>query len=164
MDHRIQGADFGRVSHDSVLFDLRERREDDWSAERMRPMRELSSRFGTLKLLDGNIAIAEPREGTNITPQTGKDVIAAIEEHYAGRYGFIANDVSSYSLEPEVFQFFSERPNLVGVAIVAYREVTEKLYHTFEKKVIKKPSEVFRDLELAKAWLTRLIESQGQDD
>jgi len=91
-------------------------------------------------------------EGADIDLAQHRQVIAAIEQRIDGNYGFLLDEVNSYSVRLGVMVDVRQNPRLKCLAIVAYRGATRMLAGMVAG-TIEKPFEVFPALEQASAWM-----------
>ena len=108
--------------------------------------------FGTIILREDNIAIIESPEGINIDANMAHAAINLMESTFQGNYGFISNNIHSYSIDFEVYKIFAQSQRLACVAIVSYQQTGKKLYLSYEKMVIEKPNNLFHSLAEAITW------------
>jgi hypothetical protein len=114
--------------------------------------------FGTIILREDSIGIIESPEGINIDSNMAHAAINLMESTFQGNYGFISNNIHPYSIDVEVYKIFSQSQRLACVAIVSYKQTSNKIYLSYEKMVIEKPNNLFHGLAEAITWAKSFLE------
>ena len=116
----------------------------------------LSLNIGTFYIHD-NYLIAEIKEGTTINVDSNGILEDISKNYYASKkFVYITNRVNSYAVDPAVYIKTSEIENLIGFAVVANTRVALSNAE-IERLFLKKPFEIFRELDKAKAWAESII-------
>ena len=126
----------------------------------------LSDMSSPIKIIDSEIAYMEFYDNYVIS-SIKEDIIFDIEElHYMvnimddqfpdKNFGYIANRIYSYNMNPVTYPVSSIHERLSAMAIVCYSDVSRKTA-LFEKDFFKKPFEVFDEIEEAKKWLQEIL-------
>lgn len=118
-------------------------------------MEVLDLGFSRLEFRPGYV-IGRTREGAEIDVEHHRQVIDEVEKRYDGDYGFILDEINSYSVRFGAFVEIRQNPRLRWLAVVAYRPSTY-LVAGVAASAINKPVEVFDSLELACNWMDRQI-------
>lgn len=95
--------------------------------------------------------IARTAQGINANLEKHQQVVDTVESVLDGDYVWILDEVNSYSVELGPTLALRDNPRIIGVAVVAYRPLTEAVYQQ-GANLIKKPSAFFSDLEQAVVW------------
>jgi len=90
--------------------------------------------------------------GADIDLEQHRQAIAEIERRFDGDYGFLLDEVNSYSVRLGVMVDVRQNPRLKCLAIVAYRGATRMLAGMIAG-TIDKPFEVFPTLDQACTWM-----------
>ncbi len=114
--------------------------------------------FGEINVFR-NFVIAIMKEGTTVRPEHNDDLVEVANTYFFNRpFGYITYRKNSYAVDPMVYLKTSEIKNLVAFAVVADDE--QKLRNAeIEKLFLKKPLEIFSNLDEAKDWVNNLIEN-----
>ncbi|MBM1105416.1 STAS/SEC14 domain-containing protein [Aurantibacter crassamenti] len=106
-----------------------------------------------------NIIVGEFREGVHVTKENAIEPIYISQKIY-GEYKpivYISHRKNSYSMDPveykEVVDLF---PNFKGFAIVSQNKY-RRMIASLEKLFIKKPIEVFENMDSALIWAEKLL-------
>ena len=112
--------------------------------------------FGTVLLYE-NYLVSEINEGETVTIEHNLELVKLSESFYSDRpFGYITNRINSYAVDPKTYIETSKIENLVGFAVVAQEELMMSNTQ-IEKLFLKKPVEVFRNLENATVWIESII-------
>lgn len=115
--------------------------------------------FCTLKFSD-NYMITIVKEGIHIDESHNEILINIAEEHYQGKpFVYITYRVNSYSVNPNIYTKTSLMNNLLGFAVVSL-DYNAKNNAQIEKLFLKKPFEIFSNLEDAYVWANKLVNNR----
>ena len=112
--------------------------------------------FTRLEFRSGYV-IVRTVDGADIDLASHRQVIAEIEQRLDGDYGFLLDEVNSYSVRLGTMVEMRQNPRLKCMAIVAYRSAT-RIVATVVAGTISKPFEVFDSLGEACAWIEAQID------
>ncbi len=112
--------------------------------------------FGVAEIHD-NYIIMVMNEGIIVNFKINKKLTDLAKMMFKDRpFGYITNRENSYSVDPNVYIETSKIENLVGLAIVS-KEKIHLITGQVEKIFLKKPMEVFENLEDAISWVKSLM-------
>lgn len=105
-----------------------------------------------------NFFVAEFKEGLDINFSNFSEVHQLIKNHYKDKpFAFISNRIHSYSIVLGDAKLFNERyPNCFAYAIVAYKQLTEKVIE-IENKFFKFNRQSFTTLPEAIQWVDNYL-------
>jgi len=107
--------------------------------------------------LSEHCVVATVKEGILIELEHIAALHEVFAEYYSERkFGYIDNRINQYAinLNPELYN--TRYPKMIGIAIVCYTENACKSAN-FEKTFYNWPFEVFRSLEEAQLWISKLM-------
>jgi len=107
--------------------------------------------FTRLEFKPGYVVV-RTMEGADIDLAQHRQAIAEIEQHFDGDYGFLLDEVNSYSVRLGVMVEVRQNPRLKCFAIVAYRGAT-RILADMVARTVDKPFAVFPTLEQACTWM-----------
>ena len=115
--------------------------------------------FGEIDVFK-NLVIAIMKEGITVKPEYNDHLVEIANTYFANRpFAYITYRKNSYAVDPMVYLKTSQIQNLVAFAIVANEEHKIKNVE-IEKLFLKKPLEIFSNLDHAKEWVNKLIENR----
>lgn len=114
-------------------------------------MEEVELGFTRIEFRPGYV-IVRTIEGADIDLAQHRMVIDEIEQRLDGDYGFLLDEINSYSVRLGVMVDVRQNPRLKCVGVVAYRGSTRMIAGMIAG-TIDKPFAVFPTLELAKTWM-----------
>jgi len=98
-------------------------------------------------------------EGINVSQKENNELTDLAFKHYGSQpFVYITHRLNSYSVDPNIYFETSKIPNLMGFAVVTTK-YHAKINAQIEKQFLKKPFEVFPDLEAAKLWASKLVKT-----
>ncbi|SHI54893.1 hypothetical protein [Algibacter luteus] len=107
-----------------------------------------------------NYVICRINEGEEIDAKKNNLQTDAIIKHFKGKpFVYITHRVNSYSVDPKIYYDSSEIESLVGFAVVGntYLAVSNA---EIEKLFLKKPFEIFTELDEAVDWAHTILKSK----
>jgi len=107
--------------------------------------------FGTVEV-HSNYVIMTMKEGVTVKPEYNKELERIAETYFPNR-------VHSYAVDPRVYLETSKIENLVAFAVVSKKPVNITNVEV-EKIFLKKPLEIFTDMDEAISWAQDIIASQ----
>lgn len=109
-----------------------------------------------ISVINEHIVLFEANSDVVIDKHTATNFYDEIEKHVAGSYSLIIHRKNKYQLlRMEVFNVINNREKLVGIAIVAPKNVAQKMAK-MEAPLSEKPFSTFNDIDEATAWLNTL--------
>lgn len=115
--------------------------------------------FGEINIFK-NFVIAIMKEGTTVKPEHNNDLVEVANTYFPNRpFGYISYRKNSYAVDPMVYLKTSQIENLVAFAVVAEDEQRIRNAEV-EKLFLKKPLQIFTNLDEAKDWINGLIENE----
>lgn len=112
--------------------------------------------IGTVQVFD-DYMVAVYNEGVTVTLERAYQLIGISEIHYRDRpFGFISYRKNSYAIDPTIYNYVRELPNLKAYAIVSVKEMHMHNF-TIEKMFYKKPMKFFIDYNNALTWVKRRV-------
>jgi len=114
-------------------------------------MEEVELGYTRLEFRPGYVVV-RTIEGADIDLAQHRKVIAEIEQRFDGDYGFLLDEVNSYSVRLGVMVDVRQNPRLKCIGIVAYRGATRMIAGMIAGTV-DKPFKVFPTLEQASTWM-----------
>lgn len=119
----------------------------------------LSLPIGTFYIYD-NYLIVEANEGVTVTIESNKILEDIADTYYTSKeFVYITHRVNSYAVDPAVYTKTSQIKNLVGFAVVASNYIALSNAE-IEKIFLKKPFEIFTELDKAKEWAQSLVKTK----
>ena len=113
--------------------------------------------FGQMEMTE-TYAVFTANEGVHIDNVEMKEILIVLKENYGeNKFGFIANRINSYSVNPVAVRDLFLHENLVAGAIVS-KTKRGKLNSEFERTIIKEAhTQHFMDVESAIAWVEEVV-------
>ncbi|WP_179345159.1 hypothetical protein [Winogradskyella ursingii] len=106
-----------------------------------------------------NYLIVEMSEGVTVTPEKNEFLVDLVNKYYANEpFVYITHRVNSYAVDPQVYLQTSKIENLKGFAVVS-KDYKAKVNAEIEKMFLKKPFEIFSNLDEAITWSKKLTTS-----
>lgn len=119
-------------------------------------METINTGKAQIKVVNEHIVLFEANPDIVIDQKTAINFYDEIEKHVPGNYGLIIHRKHKYQLlRMEVFHIINNRKRLVGLAIVAPKDIARKMAD-MEAPLCEKPFSTFSDIDDAAAWLTTL--------
>lgn len=122
-------------------------------------VREYQLEIGKVQVYeDYMVSIFE--EGATLTLERAYQIIGISEIHFREKnFGYISYRKHSYAVDPTVYNYLRELPNLKAFAIVSLKEID---MHNFkiEKLFYKKPMKFFIEFDNALAWVKRRVKAK----
>ena len=116
--------------------------------------------FGEINVFK-NFVIAIMKEGTTVKPEYNDHLVEIAHTYFHNRpFAYITYRKNSYAVDPKVYLKTSQIENLVAFAIVSNEEHKIKNAE-IEKLFLKKPLEIFSNLDDAKNWVNQFIENKN---
>lgn len=106
-----------------------------------------------------NYIVAEVKEGIAFTLENAAEMLELAKTYYGNitPFAYISNRINSYSFNPTAhFKTVAMFPNFQGYATVTYDDVNHDIAH-LEQSFMNRPTQNFRSLEDAIAWVEELI-------
>lgn len=118
----------------------------------------LHNELGTIKIYN-NLIIMEANSDVTVSIKTGIFVLMKVVKLVGTRpMVYISNRVNSYSVDPNDYKFLNLIPNLKGIGIVCYNDLSA-VTAGLETNFINKPAGIFRNMDDAKCWARELLSS-----
>ena len=104
-----------------------------------------------------NYVISRINEGFHLTPDKNRILEDIANDYFKDKpFAYITHRIHSYSVDPSIYLQTSKVKNLAGMAVVAEAPLS-KGNAEVEKLFLKKPFEIFTDLNGAIEWVKSLI-------
>jgi hypothetical protein len=104
-----------------------------------------------------NYVISRINEGFHLTPDKNRILEDIANDYFKDKpFVYITHRINSYSVDPSIYLQTSKVKNLAGMAVVAEAPLS-KGNAEVEKLFLKKPFEIFTDLNDAIEWVKSLI-------
>ena len=104
-----------------------------------------------------NYVISRINEGFHLTPDKNRILEDIANDYFKNKpFAYITHRINSYSVDPSIYLQTSKVKNLAGMAVVAEAPLS-KGNAEVEKLFLKKPFEIFTDLNDAIEWVKSLI-------
>ena len=115
--------------------------------------------IGTFNIYD-NYLVATMNEGSTVTKDSNKILEDLVEKYYPKKkFIYITHRVNSYAVDPAVYSKTSKIKNLAGFAVVANSRLALSNAE-IEKLFLKKPFEIFRNLNDAINWAHAILKTE----
>lgn len=114
-------------------------------------MKTIGLPFTTLELYDGYV-IGRTKEGVHLSMKDHQQVLEVLNQNLTSPYGFIIDEVNSYSIDFDVMLHMSKDKNICCLGIVYYRMVT-KLALEVGQYIIKKPVYFSKSIDDVIEWV-----------
>lgn len=102
--------------------------------------------------------IAQMKSGTILVPEDTDELNAIAQNHFAGKnFVYIANRAFDYNVSPVIYLEASKISNLIGMSIVADKEIGKRTAQ-FESKFYAKEFLVAATIDQAINWAVDLVE------
>ncbi|RAJ16215.1 hypothetical protein [Olleya aquimaris] len=112
--------------------------------------------FCTLLAKD-HILIAEINEGVNLDKKLSDEIIYFSSVAFNNKpFVYITNRINSYSVDPTIYKDVSKIDLLKGFAVVS--KTLSARNAEIERLFLKKPFEIFRELNKAELWAKSILE------
>jgi len=112
--------------------------------------------FCTLKFYK-NYMVTIIKEGVHVDKSQNEALIKIAEEYYTNQpFVYISYRINSYSVNPNIYTRTVKTKNLIGFAVVSY-DYKAKKNAQIEKLFLKKPFEIFTNLDDAFNWADQLV-------
>ncbi len=124
----------------------------------MNALHEHELPFGTLYFFE-HFAIGVMNEGITLSEEENNTLLDLCREHFAGKpYGYISYRINSYSVNPTIYNAFSEedRRTFIAFAVVSKNPLNELTAKT-EKLFFKNFFKQFNTIEEAEAWVSEKV-------
>ena len=119
-------------------------------------METINTGKAQISVINEHIVLFEANPDIVIDQKTAINFYDEIEKHIPGNYGLIIHRKNKYQLlRMEVFHIINNRKRLVGLAIVAPKDIARKMAD-MEAPLCEKPFSTFSDIDDAAAWLNTL--------
>lgn len=118
----------------------------------------------THKLVFGNFTfhenymVGEFAEGVNFELPMLDTLSSLAQEHFTKPFGYIANRVHSYSIDPRIYKKLDQVPLLSAFAVVTYRTATWQALQVERGFMPQMPIGFFFDLTAALNWVESVLE------
>lgn len=112
--------------------------------------------FAQLEIHDRYV-VGRTREGMEIDPAAHGRVLDVVRKYIAPPFGFIVDEVNSYSVAWGVLEQIRNDPDIACCAAVIYRKIT-KVVLTPAGLFVKKPYGFFDSLPEAEAWVIGILD------
>ena len=119
-------------------------------------VREYHLDIGTIQVYSSHL-VCNFNEGITLTLERAYQIIGITEIHYREKnFGIISLRKHSYAIDPTIYSYLRELPNLKAMAVVSLKQMD---MHNFkiEKLFFKKPMKFFVDPNKAQAWIKRCV-------
>lgn len=111
--------------------------------------------FTTLEIND-SYAIARTKEGVNVCMEDHIQVLEVLNEHLTSPYGFILDEVNSYSVDLHVMNHIRKDENIFCVGVVYYRTAT-KIALELGQYLVKKPVFFSESINDVTGWVSKQL-------
>lgn len=119
-------------------------------------LKSLKYPFCTIDIYS-NYVISRINEGFHLTPDKNRILEDIANDYFKNKpFAYITHRINSYSVDPSIYLQTSKVKNLAGMAVVAEAPLS-KGNAEVEKLFLKKPFEIFTDLNDAIEWVKSLI-------
>jgi len=119
-------------------------------------LKSLKYPFCTIDIYS-NYVISRINEGFHLTPDKNRVLEEIANDYFKDKpFVYITHRINSYSVDPSIYLQTSKVKNLAGMAVVAEAPLS-KGNAEVEKLFLKKPFEIFTDLNDAIEWVKSLI-------
>ena len=118
-------------------------------------MKTIELPFTILEIHD-NYVIGRTKEGVNLSIENHLQVLEAINQYLTSPYGFIVDEVNSYSVDLDVMLHISKDKNIFCIGVVYYRAAT-KLALELGQYLIKKPVHFSSNLNDVAVWVRQQV-------
>ncbi|MCK0109845.1 hypothetical protein MWU58_11115 [Flavobacteriaceae bacterium S0825] len=119
-------------------------------------LKSLKYPFCTIDIYS-NYVISRINEGFHLTPDKNRVLEEIVNDYFKDKpFVYITHRINSYSVDPSIYLQTSKVKNLAGMAVVAEAPLS-KGNAEVEKLFLKKPFEIFTDLNDAIEWVKSLI-------
>jgi len=129
-------------------------------------MNAISSKYNLIKIYEldfgnievySNLAVGIVNDGVDFNLEHISALINIAEIHFSNKnFGYISLRKNSYALDPSVYKYLKELPNLKGIAIVSDNELFK---HNFkiEKYFYGNSMKLFKNVDLASEWIQSMV-------
>src|SRR5690606_11182643 len=129
-------------------------------------MNAISSKYKLIKIYEldfgnievySNLAVGIVNDGIDFNLEHISALINIAEIHFGSKdFGYISLRKNSYALDPSVYKYLKELPNLKGIAIVSNNELFK---HNFkiEKYFFGNNMKLFKNIDSANEWIQSLV-------
>ncbi len=107
-----------------------------------------------------NYMVGEFAEGVNFDVPMLDTLGSLAQEHFTRPFGYVANRVHSYSIDPRIYKQLDQVPLLSALAIVTYRTASWQALQIERGFMPKMPIGFFFDLTAALNWIENVLEQQ----
>ncbi|QYY36546.1 hypothetical protein [Ruficoccus sp. ZRK36] len=115
--------------------------------------------FGNFTIHD-RYMIGEFMEGVNFDLPMLDTLTSIAQEHFTRPFGYVANRIHSYSIDPKLYRELDRVPLMQAMAIVTYRTATWQALQVERGFMPKMPVGVFFDLTAALSWVETALDKQ----
>lgn len=118
--------------------------------------------FGNIEVYS-NVAVGIVNDGVDFNLEQISALINIAEIHFSHKaFGYISLRKNSYALDPSIYKYLKELPNLKGIAIVSNNELFK---HNFkiEKYFYGNKMKLFKNTDTATEWIQNLLISETPD-
>lgn len=115
--------------------------------------------FGNIEVYS-NVAVGIVNDGIDFNLEHISALINIAEIHFSNKnFGYISLRRNSYALDPSVYKYLKELPNLKGIAIVSDNELFK---HNFkiEKYFYGNKMKLFQNVDSASEWVQAIVQSK----
>lgn len=132
-------------------------------------MNAISSKYNLIKIYEldfgnievySNVAVGIVNDGIDFNLEHISALINIAEIHFSNKnFGYISLRKNSYALDPSVYKYLKELPNLKGIAIVSDNELFK---HNFkiEKYFYGNKMKLFKNVDSASEWVQAIVLSK----
>jgi len=117
--------------------------------------------FTELEIYD-DFMIGRTREGVNIDLNKHNQVIDKLSDEFEGPYGWILDEVNSYSIDFNVLLAAKDDLQIVCCAVVGYRRATRIVYNQ-AVRLVGKPCRFFESISEAQTWVRQQLSLNAVD-
>ena len=119
-------------------------------------MKRIDLGFAELEIHDRYV-VGRTREGVEVDPAAHGKVLEEVRKYITPPFGFIVDEVNSYSIACGVLELIRNDPEIACCAAVIYRKITEVVLAP-ASRFVKKPYGFFDSLQEAEAWVLGILD------
>ena len=110
----------------------------------------------TILELHGNYVVGRTKEGINLSIENHLEVLEILNKHLTSPYGFIVDEVNSYSIDLDVMLHIRKDKNIGCIGVVYYRIAT-KLALELGQDLTEKPVHFSSSINDVADWVREQV-------